>query len=45
MCQEIAPLLEGPKFPPDAGTVPIGPKGTVRFLEQEQKTILKTKMK
>ena len=28
--------LRGAKFPPDAGTVPIGPRGTVRFLKQEK---------
>lgn len=31
---DVVPLLEGPKFTPDAGTVPIGPRGTVRFLKE-----------
>ena len=31
---DVVPLLEGPKFTPDGGTVPIGPRGTVRFLKE-----------
>ena len=31
---DVVPLLEGTKFTPDAGTVPIGPRGTVRFLKE-----------
>lgn len=31
---DVVPLLEGPKFTPDTGTVPIGPRGTVRFLKE-----------
>ena len=40
-CQELAPLLEGPKLTPDAGTVPIGPRGTVRFLKQDDMYVLR----
>lgn len=41
----MAPLLKGPKFAPEAGAVPIGPKGTVRFLKQSKTEQIKQQLK